>query len=164
MADCKTAPTPLSEGLVLLSDTNAALIDGTTYRHLVDKLNYLTNTCLDISFAVSLVSRSPLIPKKHTWMQSSIFSDIYVVTMTGIFYAKNSPTTLAGYTGSSGPWEVTGFTDADWAACKETQRSVGAYFFTMANGPVTWSSKQQATVSRITSFSITGRTSSLQSS
>jgi hypothetical protein len=66
----------------------------------------------------------------------------------GIFYKRDFSTSLTGFVGSSGPWSITGFTDADWAACKDTRRSVGGYIFTMAAGPITWSSKRQQTVSR----------------
>jgi len=38
------------------------------------------------------------------------------------------------------------FVDADYGGCKDTRRSTSGYVFIMAGGPVTWSSKRQATV------------------
>lgn len=38
------------------------------------------------------------------------------------------------------------FVDADYGGCKDTRRSTSGYVFMMAGGPVTWSSKRQATV------------------
>jgi hypothetical protein len=37
---------------------------------------------------------------------------------------------------------VHGFTDADWAACPETCRSIGRFCFTMAGLAITWQSKR----------------------
>ena len=36
--------------------------------------------------------------------------------------------------------------DADYGGCRDTRRSTSGYVFTMSGGPVTWSSKRQATV------------------
>ena len=38
------------------------------------------------------------------------------------------------------------YVDADYGGCRDTKRSTSGYIFTMAGGPVTWSSKRQATV------------------
>ena len=38
------------------------------------------------------------------------------------------------------------FIDADYGGCRDTQRLTSGYIFMMASGPVTWSSKHQATV------------------
>ena len=39
-----------------------------------------------------------------------------------------------------------GYVDADYGGCRDTRQSTSGYVFTMAGGPVTWSSKRQATV------------------
>ncbi len=39
-----------------------------------------------------------------------------------------------------------GFVDADYGGCCDTTRSTLRYVFTMAGGPVCWSSKHQATI------------------
>jgi hypothetical protein len=36
----------------------------------------------------------------------------------------------------SGAFEVKDFTNANWGSCLETRRSIGAYIFTLANGPI----------------------------
>ena len=38
------------------------------------------------------------------------------------------------------------FVDADYGGCRDTCWSTSGYIFTMAGGPVSWSSKRQATV------------------
>ena len=53
----------------------------------------------------------------------------------GILFDPSSESTLHG------------FTDSDNLSCKNTRHSVGLYIFKLAGGPVSWSSKQQPTVS-----------------
>jgi hypothetical protein len=38
------------------------------------------------------------------------------------------------------------YADADYGECRDTKRSTSSYVFIMSGGPVTWSSKRQATV------------------
>lgn len=40
-----------------------------------------------------------------------------------------------------------GFTDSDFANCPDTRRSVSGYCFTLGSGIITWSARQQKTVS-----------------
>src|SRR3954465_5887021 len=50
--------------------------------------------------------------------------------------------------GGRNPNEVllSGYTDADWGDCPDTQRSISGFIFQINNGPVTWSAKKQPTV------------------
>src|SRR3954464_11263410 len=41
---------------------------------------------------------------------------------------------------------LSGYTDADWGNCPDTQRSISGFIFQIDNGPVTWSAKKQPTV------------------
>src|SRR4051794_30220162 len=41
---------------------------------------------------------------------------------------------------------LSGYTDADWGNCPNTQQSILGFIFQINNSPVTWSAKKQPTV------------------
>ena len=89
----------------------------------------------DLSFAVSLLARFQANPGLGHWNA--------LLHVMG--YIKN--TLDFGLTYSrEGELSPTAFVDADYGGCCDTQRSTSGFIFTMAGGPVTWSSKHQATV------------------
>jgi len=49
--------------------------------------------------------------------------------------------------GGEHPARLLGFTDSDFANCPDTQRSVSGYCFTLGSGLITWSARQQKTIS-----------------
>ena len=62
-----------------------------------------------------------------------------------IGYIKNTITYGLTYSRDS-DLSPTGFVDADYGGCRDTRRSTSGFVFLMAGGPVSWSSKRQATV------------------
>src|SRR3954467_10355387 len=50
--------------------------------------------------------------------------------------------------GGGNPNEVilSGYTDADWGNCPDTQQSISGFIFQINNGPVMWSAKKQPTI------------------
>ena len=42
---------------------------------------------------------------------------------------------------------LSGYTDSDWAEDRETRHSTSAYNFRVGDGPISWKSRKQATVS-----------------
>lgn len=54
---CKSAPTPINTSIKLCKQDGSPLIDSISYRRLIDKLIYLTNTRPDISFTVQQLSQ-----------------------------------------------------------------------------------------------------------
>jgi hypothetical protein len=68
----------------------------------------------------------------------------------GILYRRAHSSNVSGFTATSTPLKFDGYTDADWAACKDSRRSTGGHLFSIASGAVTWSSKRQPTVSMST--------------
>ena len=61
-------------------------------------------------------------------------------------YLKSTPHTSIVYTKQDNPI-VQGYVDADWVGCLDTRRSTTGWVFTLAGGPISWSSKRQAVVS-----------------
>ena len=135
--DLRPAKTPLPAGQILSSETHTPSVDSTTYSQLVGKLIFLTITRLDLAFAVNRIASYMAAPQQ-AHLESAMHILRYVLSTFdhGILY-NNNPT-----------FSIQGFTDADWATCPDTRRSIGAYLFLAAGGPVSWQSKRQLTISR----------------
>lgn len=81
MLDCKPIDTPMDPNVKLLPDQGESFPDPGRYRRLVGKLNYLTMTRPDISYAVSVV---------HQFLNSPCYSHWDVVVRIFI-YIKGAP-------------------------------------------------------------------------
>ena len=57
MMDYKAMTTPMASNLKLLSDASSEAVDSMMYRQMIGSLMYLTNTRLDICFAVNTLSQ-----------------------------------------------------------------------------------------------------------
>jgi hypothetical protein len=100
------------ENLKLLNETCTLIIDATLYQHIVDKLIYLTNICLDLVFAIGVVSRHMAIPQEaHLDGVKHIFKYVKGTTNFGIIYLKGFSNLLEGHT------------DADWARDNDNRHS-----------------------------------------
>jgi hypothetical protein len=89
----------------------------------------------DLSFAVSLLAHFQANPDLSHW--SALLHVIGYIKNTldyGLTYSREHELM------------PTAFVDADYGVCRDTRCSTSGYVFTMARGPVTWSSKRQATV------------------
>ena len=65
MMDCKAMTTPMALNLKLLSDASSKTVDATMRRQMIGSLIYLTNTRLDIFFAVNTLRHVHLKVAKH---------------------------------------------------------------------------------------------------
>lgn len=148
MADCRPSSTPLPNGIVLLSNMSAPLVDSTHYSRLVGKLIYLTNTRPDISYAIGIVTKYMSAPQKpHLGAITHILRYLKHTTNYGLLYHRTPSPQLQDFIHSTRSWDITGFTNVDRGVFQETRRSVGAFVFLFARGPIAWSSKLQTTVS-----------------
>lgn len=136
MIDCRCEFTPLPAGLVLHAESSTPDVNPTTYCRVVGKLIFLTHTRPDISHAVGIVSRFMQSAQKAHW--DAVTHLLRYISTTKDFGILYSPTDTP---------LLTGFIDADYLSCSSTRRSIGAYLFKLASGPVSWSNKQQPTVS-----------------
>jgi hypothetical protein len=89
----------------------------------------------DLSFSVSLLARFQADPGIAHW--NALLHVVGYIKNTmdyGLTYLRDTDIT------------PTAFVDADYGGCRDSRRSTSGYVFTMAGGPVTWSSKRQSTV------------------
>ena len=135
--------TPLPTGIVLDNnmspkmDSERKAMDDKPYRSVLGSVMWgKLATHPDLSFSVSLLSRFQANPGLDHW--NALLHVVGYIRNTldyGLTYSRDSELFPTAYV------------DADHGGCRDTRRSTSGYVFTMAGGPVTWSSKRQATVS-----------------
>ena len=119
-------PSPFQSGVKLSVNCTAPEVDATLYRQLVGKLLYLTHTCLDLSFAIGLVSQFMQKPHESHWKAAKIILRYGRGTVQfGIHYSVEASPLLVG------------FTDSDWAGEPDDGKSTTGYVFTLGSGPIT---------------------------
>nr|GEY06480.1 copia protein [Tanacetum cinerariifolium] len=132
MESCDHTGTPMEIKDKLDLDQNGTSIDATKYRSMIGTLMYLTSSRPDIVHATCLCAWYQAKPtKKHLKEVKRIFRYLRGTVNMGLWYTKDSG------------FELTGFSDADYAGCKDTFKSTsgGAQF--LGEKLVSWSSKKQ---------------------
>lgn len=129
--------TPLPVHLKLNNSDGILVSDPEYYRSLVGKLNYLTNTRPDLSYTVQTLSQfmhAPRLPHLSTLHHTLRY---LASTLTqGIMLQASDHLNLQA------------FSDADWASCMDSRRSITGYILLFGKSPITWKSKKQSTISR----------------
>ncbi|GJY49426.1 retrovirus-related pol polyprotein from transposon TNT 1-94 [Tanacetum coccineum] len=132
MESCDPVGTPMEIKDKLDLDQHGSPVDATKYRSMIGALMYLTSSRPDIVHATCLCARYQAKPtEKHLKEVKRIFRYLRGTVNTGLWYTKDSG------------FELTGFSDADYAGCKDTFKSTsgGAQF--LGEKLVSWSSKKQ---------------------
>jgi len=139
--------------------------DTSKYAGAVGALMYVANvTRPDLSCATSILSRHFKDPTQRHWQLVKALLCYVVGTVNlGLTYKSGSNPLLARSGPASGPLEsgpllarsgppmvLEGWTDSDYAACKDTRRSRGGYLFTINGTAVAWSSRMQTVVATST--------------
>ena len=107
-----------------------------SYRRLVGRLIYLTNTRPDIAHSVQQLSQYMAHPTTaHSQAASRVLRYLKGTPGSGIFFS------------ATGPLQPKAFNDSDWAGCRDSRRSV----IYLAHSIISWRSKKQSTVSRSSS-------------
>nr|GFC95282.1 uncharacterized mitochondrial protein AtMg00810-like [Tanacetum cinerariifolium] len=113
-------------------DQNGTLVDATKYRSMIGALMYLTSSRPDIVYATCLCAQyQAKLIEKHLKEVKRIFHYLRGTINTGLWYTKDFGI------------ELTEFSYADYAGCKDTFKSTfgGAQF--LNEKLVSWSSKKQ---------------------
>ncbi|KAG6401021.1 hypothetical protein SASPL_137866 [Salvia splendens] len=134
---CKPSTTPMDSTKHLQQEDGEVLDDPTTYRRLVGRLVYLCITRPDITFAVNKLSQ--YLSKPHTGHMLAAEKVLRYLKGTighGLHYSTKSDLSLSI------------FSDADWAACPDTRRSISGFCLFLGTSLISWRSKKQHTVSR----------------
>nr|GEW64313.1 uncharacterized mitochondrial protein AtMg00810-like [Tanacetum cinerariifolium] len=113
-------------------DQNGTPVDATKYRSMIGALMYLTSSRPDIVHATCLCAQYQVKPtKKHLKEVKRIFCYLQRTVNTGLWYTKDSG------------FELTGYSDADYAGCKDTFKSTSGGPQFLGEKLVSWSSKKQ---------------------
>ena len=127
----------MNDSSVKLSSTEGTLLtDPTYYRKLVGKLNFLTNTRMDITYSVQHLSQFLQAPREpHLKVAFHVLRYLKNDLSQGIFMTKHADCTITAYC------------DSDWAACSDSRKSVSGYIVFLGDSPIGWKSKKQTTIS-----------------
>ena len=112
------------------------MVDGTKYRKLIGSLIYLTNTCPDLSYSVSILSRFMQEPRESHWNSSKrVLRYIQGTKDFGILYKKYKYFTLVGYS------------DAKFARDVDNHTSTFGYLINLGSTTISWNCKKNPIVS-----------------
>jgi len=114
--------------------------DPLPYRRLVGRLIYLTSIRPDIAFAPQQLSQFMSNPTKaHHNAAIKVLCYLKSCPKKGLVFPKNCNT------------QIRGFSDAGWATCVDSRRSISDYCFFIGNFLVSWKTKKHNTVSQSSS-------------
>jgi hypothetical protein len=101
------------------------------YQRLVRKLIYLSHTCSDIAYAVSVINQFMHCPSE----------DHMDAVLRILRYLKSSPGEGLMFS-RNGHLNVEGYTNVDWAGNISDRKSTLGYFMFVGRNLVTWRSKK----------------------
>ncbi|GJR64246.1 hypothetical protein Tco_0010311 [Tanacetum coccineum] len=132
METCDPVGTPMEIKDKLDIDQNGSLVDAIKYHSMISALMYLTSSRPDIVHATCLCARYQAKPtEKHLKEVKRIFRYPWGTVNMGLWYTKDSG------------FELIGFSDADYAGCKDTFKSTSGGTQFLGENLVSWSSKKQ---------------------
>nr|GEV19865.1 uncharacterized mitochondrial protein AtMg00810-like [Tanacetum cinerariifolium] len=132
MESCDPVGTPMEIKHKLDLDQNGTPVNATKSRSMIGALMYLTSSRTDIVHATCLCVRYQAKPtEKHLKEVKRIFRYLGGTINTGLWYTKDTG------------FELTGFSDADYAGCKDTFKSTSSGAQFLGENLVSWSLNKQ---------------------
>ena len=102
MLECKEMTTPMESNLKLMSDDSSESVDATMYHHMIGSLMYLTNTRIDICFAMNTLSQFLTDPRHvHLIFAKHIMRYLKGTIDYGVKYEENQKINLEIYVDSN---------------------------------------------------------------
>lgn len=136
--DAKPVSTPMASSPKLTLTSGAALSDPTPFWKLFESLQYLQFTRPDIAYAVNRLSQFMHRPTDAHWQATKrILRYLQATPEHGLYFSTNNPLRLHA------------FSDADWAGDSDDYVSTNAHIVYLGRTPVSWSSKKQSGVARL---------------
>jgi hypothetical protein len=143
MTQCKELDTPASPERLTDEDSPTTIeeqmiMKDKPYMNLVGSILYAAITTRpDIAFAVNLVSRFMQNPGEIHWKACKrILRYLSGTRKTGLIFRGNNPK----------EFEITAYSDADWAGDQNDRKSTTGFVITINGSVVSWLSKKQPTV------------------
>ncbi|XP_050896274.1 uncharacterized mitochondrial protein AtMg00810-like [Lathyrus oleraceus] len=127
----KPSAVPFDPNTKLSANDGQPLEDPTSYRHLIGRLIYLTNSRPDIAYVVQHLSQyvsNPWLP--HYQAAIRILRYLKVVPAKGLLFSASINLKLSA------------FADSDWACCPDTKRYVTGYCVILGSSLLCWKSKK----------------------
>lgn len=139
MLGCKPVSTPIDYSTWLHQNLGIILFETNTssFKRLIGRRIYLTNTWLDITFVVQTLSL--YVSHPTSTHQQAVFCILW--------YIKGAPGLSLSFPATS-EIQLKAFSDSDWAGFSNTRRSITGFSIYLGSSLITWKSKRQAIVSR----------------
>ncbi|KAK8942719.1 hypothetical protein KSP39_PZI008773 [Platanthera zijinensis] len=127
--------TPMGTNVPICKDDAGKPVDETLYRGIVGSLLYLTASRPDIMYATCVCARYQACPKEsHYTAVKRILRYLKGTPNLGLCYPRNRDFLLTGYS------------DADFAGCREDRKSTTGTCQFLGGRLISWSSKKQTSV------------------
>jgi hypothetical protein len=137
MADYKPCTTPVDLQAKLAGDSGPPVEDASQFHSIAGALQYLTFARPDIAYAVQQICLYMHDPREpHLTAMKRILHYLQGTLDYSLLLCRSSGSDLVVYT------------DADWADCLDTRRSMSGYAVFLGDNLVFWSAKRQTIVSR----------------
>jgi len=148
MEHSRPVSTPIDPKAPLVkADESEPAYEKQLYQQMIGSLMYLvTCTRSDLGFVVSFLSQfssQPLLC--HHTAVKRVFRYLAGTSSTFLVYTRRSSMDI--------PLLITSYSDADYASCRNTRRSVSGYIFLLNGCAISWLSKKQNSVSTSTTES-----------
>lgn len=137
LENCKVVSTPLILHIEPSKAKEEEMVYEKEFRSIIGSLLYLTATRLDLTYAISLLSR---------FMNSARQS--YMEIVKHILRYVRGTTDLGIHFQAHTEGELLGYTDSDWVGSVEDAKSTSGYVFSLGSDAFSWSSKKQEIIAQ----------------